>query len=91
MPLTPADNGPDIETLCVYFWMWDGEQPIRCCVTSGALRILRPDVFGAIEETNERLFITYRDEVERAASRKYDRGFVDAFGVLVTSSDFNAV
>jgi hypothetical protein len=67
--------------------MWDGEQPVRCCVTSGALRYSGQIVFGFTEETNEQLFIKYRDQIERAASLKYDRGNTDAYGVLITSND----
>ena len=86
MPLTPADNAPDAESLCVYFWMWDDEKPVRCCVTSDALRKCGQVVFDA-DKSIEKLFITYREQIEQAASLKYDRGNVDEHGVLVTSND----
>ena len=88
MALTQAANPPDVETFCVYFWMWDGEQPVRCCVTSEALRYIGQVVFGFTDkEANEQLFIIYRDQIERAASLKHDRGNTDAYGVLITSND----
>ena len=86
MPLTPADSGPDAVTLCVYFWMWDAEKPVRCCVTSDALRTIGQVVFDA-DKSNEELFLTYREQIEQAASLKYDRGNIDAQGVLVISND----
>ena len=86
MPLTPADNEPDAEPLCVYFWMWDAEKPVRCCVTVDALGKCGQAVFDADKSIQE-LFITYREQVEQAASLKYDRGNVDEYGVLVTSND----
>jgi hypothetical protein len=88
MPLTEAGNAPDAETFCVYFWMWDGEKPVRCCVTSEALRYIGKVVFGFTDkEANEQLFIIYREQIEQAASLKYDRGNIDAEGVLVTAND----
>jgi hypothetical protein len=52
--------------------MWDVENPVRCCVTSDALRKCGQVVF---------------EQIEQAASLKYDRGYVDEHGVLVTSND----
>ena len=90
MPLTRADNPPEAETLCVYFWMRDGEaKPVRCCVTSEALRYIGLVASGSItnEEANEQLFIICQNLIEQAASLKYDRGNIDADGVLITASD----
>ena len=89
MPLTPADNEPDVESLCVYFWMWDGEKPVRCCVTSDALKKFGHVVFDA-DKSIEELFITYKEQIEQAASLKYDMGNVDEHGVLITSNDLRA-
>ena len=90
MPLTRADNPPEAETFCVYFWMWDAEEkPVRCCVTSEALRYigLVASGFTTDEEANEQLFMICQNQIEQAASLKYDRGNIDADGVLITSSD----
>lgn len=88
MPLNQAGNPPDAETFCVYFWMWDGEKPVRCCVTSEALRYIgQVDSGFTDKEANEQLFIICRDQIEQAASLKYDRGNIDAEGVLITSND----
>jgi hypothetical protein len=87
MPLTPADNQPDAEPLCVYFWMWDAEKPVRCCVTSDALIRKFGQLVFDTDKSNEELFITYRAQIEQAASLKYDRGNIDAHGVLVTFND----
>ena len=62
------------------------KNPVRCCVTADALTKFDQVVFGA-DKSNEELFITYRAQIERAASLKYDRGETDAHGVLVTSND----
>ena len=87
MPLSQAGNPPDAETFCVYFWMWDGEKPVRCCVTSEALRYIGQVDGFTDKEANEQLFIICRDKIEQAASLKYDRGNIDADGALITSSD----
>ena len=87
MPLTPADNHPDAEPLCVYFWMWDAETPVRCCVTSDALIRKFGQLVFDTDKSNEELFILYRAQIEQAASLKYDRGNIDEHGVLVTFND----
>jgi hypothetical protein len=90
MPLTRAANPPEAETLCVYFWMWDGaEKPVRCCVTTEALRYVGQVASGFTtnEEANEQLFLICQNQIEQAASLKYDRGNIDVDGVLITSSD----
>ena len=90
MPLTRAADPPEAETLCVYFWMWDGEEkPVRCCVTTKALRYIGQVAsdFTTNEEENKQLFLVCQDQIEQAASLKYDRGNVDADGVLVTSNE----
>jgi len=77
MPLTRAANPPEAETLCVYFWMWDGEdKPVRCCVTTEALRYIGQVASGSTtnEEANEQLFMIRQNQIEQAASLKYDRG-----------------
>jgi hypothetical protein len=69
--------------------MWDGEEkPVRCCVTSEALRYIGQVSSGISDrESNQQLFLICQDQIEQAASLKYDRGNIDEDGVLVTASD----
>ena len=89
MPLTRAGDPPEAEALCVGFWMWNSEeQPVRCCVTSEALRYAAQIIFGFTDKAaNEQLFTTHRHQIEQAASLKYDQGNIDNDGVLITSND----
>jgi hypothetical protein len=87
MPLVRSEE--DFETLQferVRFWMQSGAKKILCNVSYMALseRAIR----DGLHLREGPAFKRYRDEVERAASKKYDRGEIAKNGsILVTDRD----
>jgi hypothetical protein len=67
------------------FLMRDGTKEVPCRVSIEALSYR-----GAVTGLDEAgVFATYRDEIEHAASAKYDRGQISPDGrVYVTSDEF---
>jgi ribosomal protein S7 len=86
MPLKRARDeylGPGLEG--VRFLMRDGAKEVACRISLEALTDR-----GAATGLNEAgVFEAYRNEIEQAASERYDRGQTDyAGGVYVTSVEF---
>ena len=83
MPLTRAiDNylsGDDIR-----FLMQDGEFEFPCCVSLQALSVLGHSV--GLRDPVE-VFVTYREEIERAASSKYDGTERRAYEIVTLTKD----
>ena len=82
MPLTPDPNQrySNADLFSVRFPMFDGTKQVTCVVTSEALQDLAA-LDGSPSDktikTIERLFESYRSEVEEIASDKYDAGDLD--------------
>jgi hypothetical protein len=91
MPLTkdPYDRFSNVDLFSILFPMFDGSTQVICTVTSAALEDLAaPD--GRHAEPTENLFKSYRPEVERIASDKYDAGHLVNGEVDVVNSDIPA-
>lgn len=71
----------------ISFLMRDGTRDVPCCVNFTAIQ--RRATATGLDEAG--VFAVYRDEIEQAASAKYDRGQISPDGrVYVTSDDFPA-
>jgi hypothetical protein len=71
----------------ISFLMRDGTRDVPCCVNIAVLH--RRATATGLDEAG--VFAVYRDEIEQAASAKYDRGEIGSDGrVYVTSNDFPA-
>jgi Protein of unknown function (DUF1488) len=73
---------------CLYFYMSNDDQRVRCGITGVALELLEPELphtkQGRIQAFNRR-----RARIERSASEKFDRGALEPDGrtVLVRAFD----
>jgi hypothetical protein len=79
MPLTRASEQPVFRRDQICFLMKNGAEEVICTVS---IRILL--AFGDTVGTNDpqTIFSAYREEIERAASRKYDRIAREQYEVL---------
>jgi hypothetical protein len=70
MPLTRASEQPVFRRDEICFLMKDGDEQVICTVSTRVLL-----AFGDTADVNDAqmIFRTYREEIERAASRQYDR------------------
>ena len=87
MPLTQQIINQTQNHCAFTFGCGDAEKPVRCCVTSDALIRKFGQLVFDTDKSNEELFITYRAQIERAASLEFDQGNIDEQGVLVTFDD----
>ena len=85
MPLTQAKEEYFSDLQGIRFLMQDGNKEVPCRISHEAL-IDR----GRATDLNEtQVFDTYRDEIEQAASDKYDRDGADEEGrIVVTTAEF---
>ena len=71
----------------IRFLMRDGAKDVPCCVNLAALH--QRGTATGLDEAG--VFAVYRDEIEQAASAKYDRGQISPDGrVYVTTDEFPA-
>jgi hypothetical protein len=79
MPLTRASEQPVFRRDEICFLMKNGAEEVICTVS---IRILL--AFGDTVGTNDpqTIFSAYREEIERAASQKYDRIAREQYEVL---------
>lgn len=88
MPLKSGRAKGLLSSTTVEFAMRDGEKIVVCAVTQEAL----DNMIGAARGTSDYLvlFEIYRAEIERYASRKYERGLLQDGGtVLVSGMDLS--
>jgi hypothetical protein len=90
MPLTSSTN-PNVDNSNLFFIrfpMMDGDKIVAVRVSDIALQD-RAARDGRQTEDIIVLFQDYRDEVENAASRKYDEGHQDGSDVMVIAADLS--
>jgi hypothetical protein len=89
MPLTRGRGLPPLAQIeGVYFALLDRDRIVRCAVTRGALSRLAKKPLTI--DQHEFIFRTYREEIESAASRKYDADQKKSRKVTVTPPDLPA-
>ena len=90
MPLTPTvDPGHHhFETGDIDLYMNNGDQRVRCGVSTLALELLDPEL-PPTREGRTQAFKQRRTRIERIASAKFDRGELEPDGrnVLVRAND----
>lgn len=76
MPLTTTGQTGHWDFLSdiVIFWMVDGKQRVRCAVTLQALEAFDPKLNRQGGADCVRCFDQHREQIERAASAKFDMG-----------------
>jgi hypothetical protein len=88
MPLkTTGEPGHyEFKTDNIYFWMLNGTQRQRCAVTLQALEKLQTGLQrGDAEQI--RCFNTNRRRIERAASEKFDKQYLEADGTVMVKAE----
>ena len=87
MPLTRAREEFFTGTAGVDFLMEDSDLEVPCRAT----REMLPHRFGSYDEQSDAaVFDGNREEIERAASDKYDAGNIDAVMVILTGDDMTS-
>jgi hypothetical protein len=79
MPLTRASEQPVLRRDEIRFLMSDGGDEVICNISHRALLVLGATV--GITDVRD-IFSAYRDEIERAASDKYDRTAREQYEIL---------
>jgi hypothetical protein len=79
MPLTRASGQPVFRRDEICFLLQDGGKKVICTISTGVL-LAFGDKFGMSDAPL--IFWTYRDEIERAASQKYDRTAREPYEIL---------
>jgi hypothetical protein len=77
MPLTRASEQPVFRRDEICFLMNDGAEEVICKVSTRVL-----SAFGDTVSDTVLIFRAYREEVERAASQKYDRTAREPYEIL---------
>ncbi len=88
MPLTTTHEPGhyEFDTDNIYFWMLKGTQRQRCAVTLQALEKLQTDLKrGNVEQV--KCFNANRRLIERAASEKFDKRYLEADGTIMVKAE----
>jgi hypothetical protein len=80
MPLTRASEQPVFRRDEICFLMEDGAEEVICTVSTRVLLAFGDTVSNAVL-----IFRAYREEIERAASEKYDRSAREPYEILRVS------
>jgi hypothetical protein len=79
MPLTRASEQPVFRRDEICFLMKDGETQVICAVSTRVLLVFG-DPLGMNDA--QMIFRAYREEIERAASQRYDRTAREPYEIL---------
>jgi hypothetical protein len=76
----------EFKTDNIFFWMLNGSQRQRCAVTLEALEKLQTGLKRGTAE-HIKCFDTNRRRIERVASEKFDKGYLEADSTVMVKAE----